>query len=76
MSDLPAMLCTTEAWVGTQFSNATGVFVSDIHQELYFSSALKARTHVQGVMVTKCGGEWQRLWVVCECLWDGVWWCD
>ncbi|GMY07452.1 rust resistance kinase Lr10-like isoform X4, partial [Fagus crenata] len=33
VSDIPVS-CTIEAWVETQFSNATGVSVSDIHQEL------------------------------------------
>ena len=32
--DIPPMSCTIEAVVETQFSNATGVSVSDIHQEL------------------------------------------
>ena len=34
VSDIPAMSCTIEAWFGTRFSNATGVTVSDIHQDL------------------------------------------
>ena len=33
VSDLPTS-CSIEAWVKTRFSNATGVSVSDIHQEL------------------------------------------
>uniref|UniRef100_A0A2N9GY24 non-specific serine/threonine protein kinase n=1 Tax=Fagus sylvatica TaxID=28930 RepID=A0A2N9GY24_FAGSY len=34
VSDIPAMSCTIEAWFETRFSNATGVSVSDIHQDL------------------------------------------
>ena len=33
VSDIPVS-CTIEAWVETRFSNAMGVSLSDIHQEL------------------------------------------
>ena len=39
--DIPPMSCTIEAVVETQFSNATGVSVSDIHQELLLGFELR-----------------------------------